>query len=79
MRYDAVYELKSLGLFSTFAEAFKAIYDEIKKSSVISWQILEIATWITNEDSGGAPISFYDARDIMCEIGYLVDGKWVEK
>lgn len=79
MKYEAIYSLKSLGLFSTFVEAFKAIYVETKKSPSIDWQILETTVWIINKKGSNSPIFFYDARDIMCEMGYLVDGKWVKE
>ena len=75
--YEAIRNLKSLGEFETFPEAFKAIYDSIKKNPPITWMELASVTWIKNEISL-LPISFYDARDLMCRQGYLVEGKWVD-
>jgi len=74
--YKAMYQFKELGTFETLAEAFKTIYDAIKKEKVLLWQMLETAIWI---EAPCDVISFYDARDIMCKEGYLVDGKWVDK
>lgn len=75
--YKAVYAMNTLGWFDTLPEAFKVIYDAIKKEENISWQVLDTATWIKN-DVSLIPLTFYEARDIMCEQGYLVDGHWVD-
>ena len=75
--FKAVFAMKEIGVFDIFHEAFKAIYDAIKNSTEpLTWQVLETAVWIENN---GSPITFYDARDIMCDQGYLVDGEWVEQ
>lgn len=74
--YKAVYQLKELGTFETLHEAFKVIYDAIKKEKVLLWQMLETTIWI--EHGTPEPYSFYEARDLMCQAGYLVDGKWIE-
>lgn len=75
--FKAVYQLKELGTFKTLAEAFKVIYDAIKDEKVLLWQMLETTIWI--EHDSPEPFSFYEARDIMCAEGYLVDGKWIDK
>ena len=78
--FEATYQLKSLGSFLTFAEAFKAIYDAIRLDKQLSWQVLETTTWIESDAALCiSPIMFYEARDRMCKEGYLVDGKWVKK
>ena len=77
--FEATYQLKSLGKFSTFAEAFKAIYDAVKSDEQLSWQILESTTWIESDEAPSRPTMFYEARDRMCQEGYLVNGKWVGK
>ena len=76
--YKLVYELKSLGTFETFSEAFKVIYNAIKKEKVLSWQMLETTIWI---EQIGTPFiyPFYEARDMMCRMGFLVNGKWVNE
>lgn len=75
--FEATYQLKSLGKFPTFAEAFKVIYDAIKSDEHLSWQILETTTWIESDEA--LPTMFYEARDRMCREGYLVNGQWVNK
>ena len=78
--FEATYQLKSLGKFSTFAEAFKAIYDAVKSDEQLSWQILESTTWIESDAALCVlPTMFYEAKDRMCKEGYLVNGKWVGK
>ena len=82
--FEATYQLKSLGKFQTFVEAFKVIYDTIndaiKLNEPLSWQVLETTTWIESDsDNAISPIMFYEARDKMCREGYLVNGKWVNK
>lgn len=77
--YRAIYQLKNLGEFPTLSLAFKAIYDAIKKEEVrLTWQVLETTIWI-EQDESPVSYSFYEARDIMCDNGYLVDGKWVDQ
>lgn len=76
--WKAVFALKELGEFGTFPEAFKAIYDEIKKQKTITVIVLETATWIIRSGSNKVSILFNEARDLMCDEGYLVDGKFVE-
>ena len=77
--YKAVFLLNPIGEFLTFKDAFKALYDVICEGivkQILTWQTLETTTWIEPKEE--SPISFYAARDIMCEMGYLVDGKWVD-
>ena len=76
--FKAVFMLKDLGKFQTLSEAFKAIYDAVKEEKVLMWQTLETTIWI-KENGKVKPYSFYEARDIMCAEGYLVDGKWIDK
>jgi len=76
--YEAVFALESLGSFSLFEEAFKALYHKIKSEPNLSLQVLETATWI-REESSKVPIMFYDARDMACNLGLLKDGKLVEE
>lgn len=77
--YKAVFELKELGTFNNLASAFKVIYDAIDKAKELTWQILETAIWIEVMDSNPPIIySFYEARDMMCKLGHLVNGRWVK-
>lgn len=60
----------------TFKEAFTHMFNWVNeqlKGGGLSYQVLETAIWI--ETPGGSPIFFYDARDLACEQGILVDGK----
>ncbi len=74
--YKATYQLKEIGEFETLTEAFKAIYDAIKTEKVLLWQMLETTIWI---ECPGRTLSFYEARDLMCAQGHLVDGKWKDE
>lgn len=75
MKWNAVYNLEEIGCFSTFKEAFMAIYHAIKKEPVLSVQLLETAAWIMADGQNAHPIYFYDAKDLACEMGILVNGK----
>ena len=78
--WTAVFQMKEIGEFSTAPEAFKAIYDAIHeemKTGPLSVLLLETATWIVAEGSGNH-IYFNEARDMMCDLGYLVNGKWID-
>ena len=81
--FKAVYSLKEIGSFETFKEAFKALYDIVQAELgkvTLSWQILEAATWIENTSQMiNLPVLFFDARDIACDKGWLVNGKWQEE
>ena len=76
--YTAVYDLRDIGKFETFHQAFKAIYDAISGTPIITWQMLETCVWI-EEDGDNLPVMFCEARDKMIDEGYLVNGEWVEK
>lgn len=61
---------------ASFKEAWKAMYEYVKKgldSNSMPWQLLETGIWIVQPS--GAPIMFYDARDMACNAGWLVNGK----
>jgi hypothetical protein len=77
--YFAIYNLKILIEDVSFKQAFKAIYDEIQKEieeGQLTYQSLTCC-WIKDKNSD-LPIMFYDARDIACKKGYLIDGKWAD-
>jgi len=75
--FTATYQLKEIGTFETLAKAFKVIYDAIKAEKVLSWQILETTIWI-KEDEDPIPYSFYEARNLMYQVGHLVNGEWID-
>lgn len=77
MKYKAVYNLKEVGTFNTFKEAFTIIYHLIKIDGVLIWQLLETAVWIIEDKDGALPMMFCEARDRACNEGILVDGKLV--
>ena len=77
--FEAIYNLKKLGNFNSFKEAFKAIYDAILTADPddsFSYQTLETAVWV-KDDNSPFPVMFYDARDRACDEGWIVDGKWI--
>lgn len=77
LEYEAVYAMKSLGWYETFAGAFKALYDavqdDLKHDRPMTDMILETATWVLTPKG---PLMFRDARDKACLDGLLVKGKW---
>lgn len=75
MRWKAVYNLEEIGCFDTFEKAFTAIYHTIKKEEVLTWQLLETTIWLISDKPTAAPIFFYEARDMACQMGILKDGK----
>jgi len=68
-------EMKELGVFKTFKEAFKCIYDSLI-NDMPTIMILEQTVNITTKDRK-CYYGFYDSRDIACDAGWLVDGRWV--
>ena len=76
MKYVPVINLKDGDSFDSFGKAFEVIYDYIKGKEDISWLELETTIWIDNISEGGRsyPTMFCDARDIMCQSGFIVDG-----
>jgi hypothetical protein len=60
----------------TFAAAFKEMFEWVMqqvKGGALCYQVLETSIWI--EMPNRRPLYFYDARDIACKEGILVDGK----
>lgn len=78
MKWKAIYNLREIGCFGTFKEAFAVIHNAIEKEESLTWQLLETAIWIISASPEARPIYFYDARDIACEMGILIDGKLVD-
>ena len=76
MKYVPVINMKDGEFFDSFGKAFEVIYDYIKESEDITWMELESTIWIDNVTNGGRsyPTMFFDARDIMCDSGLIVDG-----
>jgi hypothetical protein len=62
----------------SFKEAFKRIYDDVKKRmDDKSIQYLHLETmWV--ETPEGKPIDFYTARDMACDMGILINGEMKE-
>lgn len=61
---------------TSFKDAWKAMFSYVSRlldAGDMSYQLLETGIWI--KQPSGAPIMFYDARDIACDAGWLVDGK----
>ena len=77
--FTAVFAMETVGSYNTFPEAFKVIYDKItllfSEGKKLSWQVLETTVWIETPEQ--IPVYFPEARDRMCQVGYLVNGKWV--
>jgi len=77
--YKAVYNLAELGTFDTFKEAFKAIFDELKKAidnkEPILLQNLETTIWVENLNTK-TPTFFYESRDLAFVEGWIVGGEW---
>ena len=80
MKFEVVINLKTVGKYPTFDEAFKVFYTTINnmiKRNSMPLQLLETACWI--EPSNSLPYLFYEARDKAYEKGLLKDGKLVDK
>jgi len=77
--YTLTWGLVKTGRYKTFEAAFIDLYDRLKaalddEDVGMSYQMLETAIWI-EADVLQLPIMFYDARDIACTSGLLVDGE----
>ena len=79
--WTAIFLMKEIGKFPSSSEAFKAIYDAIHKeikTRSLTVQALETTIWIIEEGAQKGPIYFNEARDMMYDMGYLFNGKWIE-
>ena len=82
MKYNAVVSMAEIGTFTTFKDAFKAIYDkllELMGQGPLSEVGLFEATWVEEVDANNLRKvrMFAEARDAAVDFGWLVDGKWV--
>lgn len=81
MKYRAVFAMRELGVFDDLKSAFKAIHDAVKAEKTLMAMVLDGATWV--EVIGGPPgprvRSFYEVRDHAVDMGWLRDGRWVER
>ena len=77
--YETTVNMKVVGKFETFKDAFKCLYTEVMEQlkNGYSWQLLETTVWIDDTDSPSLPTMFYKARDYACDQGWVVDGKLV--
>lgn len=65
-------------LFETFAQAFRYLYEVVKKEKNNSLQLLETATWIEDVERR-TPIMFFKAIERAREEGLLSDdGKLID-
>ena len=76
--YKLTYGLVKVGEYKTFDECFIELYNRLQKDldgpQGMSYQFLETMIWIETPFSS-LPVMFYDARDMACTKGLLVDGK----
>jgi hypothetical protein len=78
--FELTYHLERVGMYETFPEAFTELYKRLSKDlkTGTTFQAIEITIWI-KPDSWPQPIMFYEARDIACWMGLLVDGQLNQK
>lgn len=63
----------------SFKEAAKDMMEYVRNllaGEGVSFQVLETGLWIVQPTR--QPLYFYEVRDIACEAGWLVNGKWVD-
>lgn len=74
--YKVVVELKDVGTYDNFGEAFGAFHAAIQNllAEGTSWQALETACWI---DYKGLEMDFYEARDMAYIWKLMEDGKLI--
>jgi hypothetical protein len=76
--------LEEIGRFSTMKEAahasFKIIDERLKSNQPLSWMALDTTIWIENVSRTSVRniYNFYEWRDMACENGWIVDGKWID-
>lgn len=77
--FEVTVELKELGQYSSFAEAFRAFFNQINeliKQRGMSLMALETVCWI---EHNGIPLLFHDAKDLAHEPGLISEeGKLLE-
>jgi len=72
--YKLTFDLKEVGEYPNFKEAFIRLYLLVKESikEGTSWQVLETMHWI-EEPNNTRPLLFYEARDKAYQMGLLTD------
>jgi hypothetical protein len=73
--YKLTYGMVMVFEAPSFQEVFINLYDRLQedlKQDNMSYQFLESTVWIEKDSS---PMYFYDARDLACGLGILVNGK----
>ena len=81
--YKLVVEMKDVGTFETFSEAFREFFKKIKEITSsgmgTSWQVLETMCWIERHYDETYNIVrylyFYEARDLAYRIGLMKEMK----
>ncbi|MFA6365175.1 MAG: hypothetical protein WCW78_02125 [Candidatus Paceibacterota bacterium] len=75
--FTVAINLKDIGQYPNFYEAFKIFYHAIKAEITggTSWQVLETACWI---EYNNTPLFLYDAKDLAYKLGILVDAELQE-
>jgi hypothetical protein len=72
--YKLTFNLKEVGAYPNFKEAFIRMYLLVKESieKGTSWQVLETMHWI-EEPNSKVILLFYEARDKANKMGLLTD------
>lgn len=76
--YKLIIELKEVGEYKTFPEAFREMYKRIKEivKNGTALQTLETTNFIEAEiNEEECPLTFYDCRDLAYAIGLMEDRK----
>ena len=77
-QWQAVLYMKPLGIFGSQKEAFRALYEEIKKTNPAISAFFWESTWIEPVPSKATDVLlFEEIRDKAADEGWIQNGKWV--
>jgi len=75
--WKVVVSLEDVGSRKNFKDAVKVFVEKIEeKRSSLSLRILETGCWIKHSDEDQGPMMFPTIRDMACDLGWLVHGKF---
>jgi hypothetical protein len=72
--------LKDIGTYATLKEAIHESYKIIQNALAttgLAWMALDTTVWIEDVNKTSY-YNFYEWRDLACDKGWLVDGKWID-
>jgi hypothetical protein len=79
-KFKLTFEMKEVGTYDSPKDAFREVYNRLTAMKSIPTVVFE-TIWVDVDPPRfpNLPISFYELRDHAADMGWVVDGKWVER